>query len=141
MAPPFYMNTVEIKFRRVLTRDLHPTPTDDWDDDFREPVNKKRFEGPFTFQAQVNTGRIRQFDQRIPSSIGDATDTSMHLVFSNTDYPSTLPLIKKGDLVVEIGGRVVDLLVDQVRPESPLRSFGSSSLISYVELIENENQR
>jgi len=123
---PFRMNLVSIKIMS-----FSHTSTN-WDPDFREPVSDKSFESVVEVKGQVNWGRK---DDKVlrRTRVGDAEPSYCWLVFRKKDLEDQGVEIKKNDKVIEIAGKSVDLVVNEVRNESPLRG---EFLLTYVDLRE-----
>lgn len=143
-------------------------PVDDeetlYDKKFKQPIRVKKRKTKVELQGQMNFGSNQKkfFDRLMQSlsvgwnTMGDLADTIGHCVTTPylTERAKFLPeggepyygkyIPKKGDLLIgyadfvpEKGGGF-DLLVEQVRPESPLRG---NPLLLYIDLRQNRNKR
>ncbi len=131
MSLPLRMNEVEVKIKRL---DEAGTVIDP---DFREARRQKKFSDPITVKCQVNFGQ-KTLEDTARTHTGDAEPSSGWLVFKLSYLAALGWEPKKGDRVIEIAGRPVDLRVRQTRPESPLRG---KFLLLYVVLEEVKEER
>lgn len=130
---PVRMNLVEVVVRK-LSKDRTG-----WDPDFEEPLGPKDRTGEVVLRGQVNFGSAgAAFERRSRSLTGDRAESDGRLVFRKTDLDAAGVTIEKGDQVVRIAGLPADMLVAEVRPESPL---GGAFLLFYAELEHNREQR
>ncbi len=131
---PRRMNLVDITIEQISVADT------EYDEDYQMPVGGKEAR-PTTIQVkgQVNFGDGgHQFEARQPSMTGDRIPSTSHIVFRTCDLEEAGITIKKDDRVISIAGEDVDLLVDEVRGESPL---DGGYLLRYVELVSNKEER
>lgn len=125
MGLPAKWNPVAVEVTHV---DVAATPTDPV---FKNPVNRKARPTTTTYQAQVNSGN-KTFERRFRTLMGDrpATKAREHIVIRTCDLaPNTpLPRPSKGDRITKLykgtpNEEVVDFLIEEVRPESPLNGI------------------
>ena len=130
---PAKMNLVDIVVRQLLHEETQ------WDPDFEEPVGDKQRTQELTLRGQPNLGENRAALERRTSSLtGDKAESRGHIVFRIADLEAAGVQLAKGDQVVGIAGQAVDLLITEVRPESPLRE---SFLLLYAELEQRQDER
>ena len=103
---------------------------------FKVPLNRMTRGTDVVYPAQVNMGgKIK--DRRFRTLMGDRPETKAWLVMRYADMaPNTsLAMPQKGDVITSLyvgtpAEQVVDYLVEEVRPESPLNG---APLLFYVE--------
>jgi hypothetical protein len=113
------------------------------DDDFDVPVNRKKRETEHLYSAQIKFLEGRK-ERRLRTAQGDRPDTRAHLVLRTKDLApkTTLVIPKKGWKIVTLyvghpSEETVDYLIEEVRPQSPLR--GGPSLI-YLGFEKNRDR-
>jgi hypothetical protein len=125
---PIKMNTVNVIIKQLI-RD-----TEMLDEDWREMKGSYRYEEPITLKAQVNFGDGgAKFEELSYSMTGDQENTSGHLVFSVKYLTDNGITLRKGDVVTSIAGISTELVINQLRYESPLRG---GFLLLYVNLYK-----
>lgn len=138
---PKRWNPVDIKIQRL------DVPNTFIDDDFREPVSKKKRFTTITLRGQVNFGdRAFTVEERSRAAPGDEDVTKAHVVFRRKDlvdaglWDNAAPEdnLKKGDKIIEIAGESFDLIFSEIRPESPLRG---KFLLIYGEFEHEREER
>jgi len=133
---PFKMNEMRIVIAQL---DIVKTVKDP---DFREPVGVKRIETQVVLQGQVNLAKDKRLFMMEPSRTGDMEPTKGHLVFRKKYLDDLGVGLKKGDRIVEVGPTsgptTIDAIIDEVRPESPLRG---DFLLIYVDFKWDEKER
>lgn len=117
------------------------------DSDFDEPIGGDLRGQRFTVDGQYNF-RGGPFKRRSTRLSGDEETVVGHLVFRMCDLidgglatknNGTIDItLKKGDRVIRIGKRTLDLEIVEVRPESPLRG---DFLLVYVDLVQGREER
>lgn len=112
------------------------------DADFREQVGKKFYGPEITLRGQVNLATKPEYSVSNPSRTGDTEPTKGRLVFKKKYLDDLEVVLKKGDLVVEVGpegaATPINCTLITVRPESPHRG---DFLLIYAEFKWDEEQR
>ena len=124
---PVFMNLVPISIRQLDTVATHI------DSDFREPISRKVQGAPVLLYGQVNLGS-KTYEERETGRTGDEIPTIGHLVFEKAVLDAASVILRKGDRVVGIASQATDLMIREVRPESPLNG---DFLLIYCELEED----
>lgn len=134
---PLRMNLQEITIEQL---DISSTEIDS---DFREPLQQKTYGPPIVLSGQVNMGS-KEFEARERSRYyGDYPVSTPHLVFKREDLIGLGVTLQKGDRVIEIDAVPMNLLIDEVRFESPLSAGGPGGvpparfILIYAMLREN----
>jgi hypothetical protein len=137
MGLPVRMNLV-----RIVIEQLNTTATVK-DADFREPVGVKKYNTTqLVLEGQVNLAAKKTFFVQTPSRTGDTEPTMGHLVFKKKYIDDLGVVLKKGDVIIEVGPAAnptpIDCKIHDVRPESPLRG---DFLLLYVDFKWDERKR
>lgn len=117
---PKNMNLVTIKIAQLSIANTIIDPH------YGQPVSEKSREVIIELCGQKNFGSGEWYARRRArasnfSGTGDVPDSKGYLVFKY-DYIKSLNItLKKGDKVVEIAGENTDFIIDQVRPQAPLK--------------------
>ena len=135
MPFPLRLNEVEIKIKLVSSSSIQ-------DDDFREPLTVSKFDSEVTLSGQVNfgfpKGAAGRFEQIARSLTGDETKSHGHVLFRKVDLDKQGVTLTVGSLITEIAGMTMDLEINEVRPESPLRG---EFLLIYAQFERRHEKR
>lgn len=127
---PIRFNPVPISIRQLDVAATHV------DSDFNEPISRKVEGTVITVDGQINFGN-KIFNELEQSRTGDELTTVGHLLFRKCDLDNASLVLKKGDRVVAIASQATDLIIREVRPESPLNG---DFLLIYCELEEDREK-
>lgn len=127
---PINMNLVDITIKQLDVVSTHV------DSDFREPISRKVEGAPITLQGQVNFGS-KSFRDDSDERSGNNPITIGHVLFKKSTLDDLSVVIRKGDRVIAIASQATDLIIHEVRPESPL---DGDFLLIYCELEEDKQK-
>jgi hypothetical protein len=138
MSFPIRWNPVDVVF------EAQDDGTTVVDDDYRVPLGERERGAQFTLDGQPALKR-RSLEQVLRTRAGDDESSRLKIVIPTKVFKAAVPTrwdatnkeptIVKGYKVVSIAGRPCDLVVVEVRPQSPLRG---GVLLWYVELEQAE---
>jgi len=130
------MNMVRIVIEQIDTTKTVKDP------DFREQVGVKFRTTRKVLSGQVNLARKKQYFQTDRTRTGDREPTTGHVLFRKADLDNAGVILRKGDMVVEVGPESnptpMNTILTQVRPESPLRG---DFLLIYCEFELDSEKR
>jgi len=127
---PISMNLVDITIKQLDVVNTHV------DSDFREPISRKVEGASITLQGQINFGN-KAFKNDSDERSGNNALTIGHVLFKKSVLDDQSIVLRKGDRVIAIASQATDLIIHEVRPESPL---DGDFLLIYCELEEDKQK-